>query len=231
MIMQCIHQFVTMDGAPKMVSRAVIVGNIFNIILDIVFIKYCSLGISGAAMATCVMYVVCILMVLPHFRKKHSVRLSSFTIREIKIGKVLSIGLPLFFATVLISVQYMGNNYVAGHYLGDDGLVALAVCMQLFAFSMIILTGTLRTIQPVGSILKGLEDSRGMLMLMKRGYSFMAVCFALYTAILLFFPAQIGSLLGVRQRTRYGKKGCTSVLLEYSLSGNVVQLAPTVPVL
>lgn len=197
MIMQCIHQFVTMDGAPKMVSRAVIVGNIFNIILDIVFIKYCSLGISGAAMATCVMYVVCILMVLPHFRKKHSVRLSSFTIREIKIGKVLSIGLPLFFATVLISVQYMGNNYVAGHYLGDDGLVALAVCMQLFAFSMIILTGTLRTIQPIGSILRGLDDNRGMQMLMKRGYAFMALSFAIFTAILVLFPEFIGSLLGV----------------------------------
>lgn len=41
------------------------------------------------------------------------------------------------------------------------GLIALVVCMQLFAFAMIILTGTLRTIQPIGSILKGLGDDRG----------------------------------------------------------------------
>ncbi|MBQ0080060.1 MAG: ATP-binding protein [Alistipes sp.] len=197
MIMQCVHQYVTMDGAPKMVSRAVIVGNIFNIMLDVVFIKYCNWGIAGAATATCVMYVISILMVLPHFRKKNSIRLCNFTLGEIKLGKVFSIGLPLFFSTVLISVQYIGNNYVAGHYLGDSGLVALAVCMQLFAFSMIILTGTLRTIQPVGSILKGMDDSQGMLMLMKRAYLFMAFCFSVYAALIIFFPTQIASLLGV----------------------------------
>lgn len=197
MIMLTLQQFVTMDGDPKMVSRAVIVGNVFNILLDIIFIKYCGWGIAGAATATVVMYFICILMVLPHFRRKDCVRLRKTRLREIEKGKVLSIGLPFFFSTVLISVQYIGNNYVASRYLGDDGLVALAVCIQLFAFSMIILNGTLRAIQPVGSILKGMDDSRGMLMLMKRGYSFMAVCFAVFTAILVFFPIQIASLLGV----------------------------------
>ncbi|MCQ2175513.1 MAG: ATP-binding protein [Bacteroidales bacterium] len=199
LLMLTLNQFVTVDGDPGMVSRAVIVGNVCNILLDIVFIKYFSLGIAGAASATCVMYIVCILMLMPHFRKKGSLRLCRMKLGEVESGRIFSIGLPLFFSTVLMSVQYIGNNYAASRFLGDDGLVTMAVCIQLLAFSMIILTGTLRTIQPVGSILKGLEDSRGMLMLMKRGYSFMAVCFAFYTAILLFFPAQIGSLLGVTE--------------------------------
>lgn len=197
MLMLSLQQFVTMDGDPGMVSRAVIVGNVFNILLDIVFIRFFGWGIAGAAAATGVMYVVCMLMVLPHFRKKGSLRLCSIRPGDLEVGKVLTIGLPLFLSTVLMSVQYMGNNYVAGRYLGDDGLVALAVCMQLFAFSMIILTGTLRTIQPVGSILRGMGDSNGMLMLMKKAYSFMAVCFVVFTAILLVFPSQIGTMLGV----------------------------------
>ena len=198
LLMLTLNQFVTVDGDPKMVSRAVIVGNVFNILLDIVFIKYFSMGIAGAATATCVMYVICIIMVLPHFRKKSSLRLCRTRSSELELGKIFSIGLPLFLTTVLLSVQYVGNNYVASRFLGDDGLVALAVCIQLLAFSMIILNGTLRTIQPVGSILKGLDDNSGILMLMKRGYSFMAVCFAVFTALLVFFPSQIGSLLGVQ---------------------------------
>lgn len=199
MLMLCLQQFVTMDGDPKMVSRAVIVGNVFNVFLDIVFIKYCGWGIAGAAAATGVMYVVCILMVLPHFRKKGTLRLCVTKPRDVAYGKIFSIGLPLFFSTVLMSVQYMGNNYVAGRFMGEDGLVALAVCMQLFAFSMIILTGTLRTVHPVGAILKGMDDSTGMLMLMKRAYRFMAICFSVFTAALLILPAQIGSLLGVTE--------------------------------
>lgn len=197
MLMLTLQQYVIMDGEPKRVSRAVIVGNIFNILLDIVFIKFCGWGIAGAASATFIMYVVCVIMLLPHFRKKDSLKLCATKFKDINFGKVFSIGLPLFFSTVLLSVQYIGNNYVASRFLGDDGLIALAVCMQLFAFSMIILTGTLRTIQPVGSILRGMDDSKGMLMLMKRGYSFMAICFAVFAAILIVFPTQIASLLGV----------------------------------
>lgn len=198
LLMLTLNQYVTVDGEPKLVSRAVIIGNVFNIALDIVFIKFWGLGIAGAATATCVMYVVCILMMLPHFfRKKERLHLCLIRPGEVALGRIFSIGLPLFFSTVLLSVQYIGNNYVATRFLGDDGLVALAVCLQLFAFSMIILTGILRTIQPVGSILKGIDDSRGMLMLMKRGYAFMAVCLIAYVAILVLLPAQIGSLLGV----------------------------------
>lgn len=199
LLMLTLNQFVTVDGDPKMVSRAVIVGNVFNILLDIVFIKYFSMGITGAATATCIMYLVCILMVMPHFRRKNTLRLCLTKLREVDLGKIFSIGLPLFLSTVLISVQYVGNNFVAARYLGDDGLVALAVCIQLLAFSMIILNGTLRTIQPVGSILKGLEDNRGLLMLMKRGYTFMAACFVVFTVALVLFPSQIGSLLGVSE--------------------------------
>lgn len=200
LLMLTLNQYVTVDGEPKLVSRAVIVGNVVNIVLDIVFIKFLGLGIAGAASATFVMYVACILMMLPHFRrKKERLHLCLTRPGDVDKRKIFSIGLPLFFSTVLLSVQYIGNNYVASRYLGDDGLVALAICIQLFAFSMIILTGTLRTIQPVGSILKGLDDSRGMLMLMKRGYAFMAVCFIVFVAILVLLPSQIGSLLGVAE--------------------------------
>lgn len=197
MITIVLNQFVTIDGNPRLVSRSVLVGNIFNIIFDIVFIKYFGWGISGAAAATGLMYVICILMVLPHFFRKGSLRLSSFKVSDVEPGRMLAFGLPLFFSTVLLSVQFMGNNYVAGHFLGGNGLKALAVCMQMFSFSMIILTGTLRTIQPVGSILSGLNDNSGMRILLRRGYRFMAVCFAVFTAILVFLPGQTGALLGV----------------------------------
>lgn len=196
LLMYHFNQFVTVDGSPKMVTRAVIVGNIFNVVFDIIFIKYCGWGIAGAGWATFIMYIVCVLMVLPHFRKKGTLRICMPKRGDIGFGQILSYGLPLFFSTVLLSVQFIGNNYVAGRYLGDGGLIALAVCMQLFSFSMVILTGTLRTIQPVGSILKGLGDDRGMLFLMQRAYTFQAICLAVYAIAIVVFPSEIASLLG-----------------------------------
>lgn len=196
LLMYHFNQFVTVDGSPRMITRAVIVSNLFNIAFDIIFIKYCGWGIAGAGWATFIMYIVCILMVLPHFRKQGTLRLCMPKRGDIEFGQILSYGLPLFFSTVLLSVQYMGNNYVAGRFLGDGGLIALAVCMQLFSFSMVILTGTLRTIQPVGSILKGLGDDRGMSFLMQRAYIFQSICLAIYALAIVTFPSEIAALLG-----------------------------------
>lgn len=199
-LMYTVHQFVTVDGSPRLVTYSIFIGNIVNIFLDIVFIKYCNMGIAGAAWATFTMYIVCILTALPHFRKKGTLRMQMPRLQDLELGKLFGIGLPLFFSTALLSVQYVGNNYVASTYLGDNGLVALGVCMQLFAFSMIILTGTLRTIQPVGSILRGMDDSMGMLMLMKRAYRFLGLCLAIYAAALILMPSQIAALLGVNDK-------------------------------
>ncbi len=196
LLMYTLNQFVTVDGSPKLISRAVIVSNIFNILFDIIFIKYCGWGIAGAAWATFLMYIICILMVLPHFRKKNTLRLCKTKRNDIECNQILSLGLPLFFGTVLLSVQMVGNNYVASTYLGDGGLIALAVCMQLFAFSMIILSGTLRTIQPVGSIIKGLEDDRGMFFLIQKTYKFLIICLSIYTVSIIIFPTQIANFLG-----------------------------------
>ena len=198
LFMYTLHQFVTIDGSPRMVTTAVIVGNVVNVVLDIVLMKYLDMGIAGAAWATCAMYVVCCLMVLPHFRTAGTLRMSLAGLtRHIDMMEIMKLGTPLFLSTILLSVQYGCFNNIASVHMGDNGLIALAVCMQLFSFSMIILTGTLRTIQPVGSILRGIDDSTGMKLLMRKAYKFMAVCLLVYVVGIVLFPTQIAGLLGV----------------------------------
>ena len=142
------------------------------------------------------MYVVCALMVLPHFRRRGTLHLRLPRRSHLQLGRMWTLGLPLFFSTVLLSVQFAVNNHVASTWLGDAGLVALAVCMQMLLFSMIILTGTLRTIQPVGSILRGQDNHRGMRRLMFLAYRFMAVCLLVYVVAIVLLPTQIAHLLG-----------------------------------
>lgn len=198
LLMYSLQQFVALDGSPKLITRAVTVGNIVNIMLDIIFMKYLGMGIAGAAWATFTMYIVCCLMVLPHFRKSNTLRVCLSKIKEhVNVKKIGTLGLPLFLSTVLLSLQMACYNNIATSYLGDHGLYALAVCMQLFGFSMIILSGTLRTIQPVGAILKGTGDNKGMIILLTKAYSFMASGLVVYAAAITFFPTEIAALLGV----------------------------------
>lgn len=197
-----LESFVTVDGSPKLVSVSVIIANIINVPVIYALVQYCGLGVAGAAWAMLVMYIIDSLMLIPHFMKKNTLRYSLSSLfgkwdALATIRRLASLGLPLFLSTVLLSIQFMIASNTAKTYLGDGGLVAWAVCLQLFAFSMIILTGTLRTIQPIGSILKGMGDSRGMLMLLRHAYRFMIICLIIYAAALTLAPDTISILLGV----------------------------------
>jgi len=199
LFMYTLHRFVMTDGSPRLITVAVIVGNVVNICLAFVFMKYLGMGIAGAAWATFIMYIVCCLMVLPHFRKKDTLRPVFGQWKKHLSGRqVMTLGTPIFLSTVLLSVQYACYNNITVTYMGEYGLIALAVCMQLFSLSMIILTGTLQAIQPVGAILKGINDSKGMMMLLGKAYKFLAVCLAVYSLLIVFFPVEISGFLGVK---------------------------------
>lgn len=197
-----LESFVTVDGSPKLVSVSVIIANIVNVPVIFALVQYCGLGVAGAAWAMMVMYILDALLLIPHFMKKNTLRYSLASLfgkwdAKATILRLATLGLPLFLSTVLLSIQFMIASNTAKTYLGDGGLVAWAVCLQLFSFSMIILTGTLRTIQPIGSILKGMDDSKGMLMLLRHAYRFMIICLIIYAAALTLAPDTISMLLGV----------------------------------
>lgn len=196
MVMFLMQSYVSVDGSPKLVSVAVIIANVINVLLDIVFIKFFGLGIAGAAWSTFVMYLVAISITLSHFHKPNTLRFVNFLHKPKYLREICSYGLPTMLSGALMAIQMTGCIRVATQYLGDDGLVILSVCFSLLMFSMIFLTGTLRTIQPVGAILKGLDDSNGMIFLVKRAYRFLGICLICYASCIVLFPVQVAALFG-----------------------------------
>lgn len=199
LLMLTIQQFITVDGSPSLVTAGVIIGNILNISLDVVFMKFFGMGIAGAAYATLCMIILSILIMLIHFRKKDSLRMCRPTLREGMVSRLLSLGLPIFFSTSLLSVQMVVSNTIAFRFMGDAGVITLAVCMQVVLFSMIILNGTLRTIQPLGAKLIGMKHHKAMLALMKKAYLFLFGCLLLFVPFVVASPKWVALLLGVGQ--------------------------------
>lgn len=196
MLMVVTQMFVTLDGEPRRVSAAVMVCALVNLSLDYIFIVGCGWAMRGAAIATVISYVSAIGVLLPHFRGKDALRFSpprSFA----AAAKIASMGMPFGVATVLIAVQMFGNNIVAMHFLGGSGIVTLSICMYLLMFSMIVLTGTLESFQPVAAILKGSGDNRGVSIVLRHAYTFMAVALGALAVILVFFPSLISSIFGI----------------------------------
>lgn len=196
MLMTVIQMFVTLDGEPKRVTVAVIACTVVNLILDYAFIVWCGWGTAGAAVATGISYLVSLSVLVPHFYQKNTL---TYKIPDSlrKVGDITSMGLPFGIATMLIAVQLLGNNIIAIRFLGNNGIVTLSICMYLLQFSMIILTGTLESFQPVAAILKGSGDNRGVTLVLAKAYKFLAVGLLILALILIIFPGWIVDFFGI----------------------------------
>ena len=199
MCMYALNQFVTVDGSPRTVSRIAVVGNILNVCLDVVFMKYFGWGVAGAALATMAMYVVCTGLLLCHrFKGIYAVHHALFRSRDTLVlkGEVVRFGLPLFLAAVLLTVQFYSNNMVATVFLGNDGMVVLAVCMQLYDFSLIILTGALNTAQTLGALVRGEGNHAGLCRMYLYIYAFLAMATMVYAGSITLLSTDIARWLG-----------------------------------
>lgn len=198
MLSVILEMFVAVDGSPKRVTWAVLACSVTNVVLDYAFIGLLGWGVSGAAWATITSYVVSVLCLLPHFMRSGALRLA-FRQSFSTLGKSLSAGLPFGLATTLIAVQMWGNNSIAMTYLGQGGIVALSVCIYLLCLSMIILTGTLKALQPVASILKGAGDGQGVVMVVHKAYRFMLLSLVVFVLPLVLCPRWVAMVFGISE--------------------------------
>lgn len=196
MLMVVLQIFVTLDGEPRRVTAAVTACMLVNLSLDYVFIVWCDWAMTGAAIATVISYVASLCVLLPHFRRKDTLRIGIPKSMGL-LGRIAVMGLPFGIATVLIAVQMLGNNLVAINYFGAAGIVALSICMYMLRFSMIILTGTLESFQPVAAILKGSGDNRGVSLVLGRAYGFLAMSLAVFALLLFCFPDRIAAMFDI----------------------------------
>lgn len=200
MLMIVLQMFVALDGEPKRVTLAVTSCMATNIALDYVFIAIFGWGMYGTAAATAISYAPSVIILLMHFRKKGTLRFTRTKSLE-DLPPIAKMGTPSGFTGLLMSVQIFICNIVAIHYLGTAGVIVFAVYMYLLRLSMVLLTGTIDSFQPVASILAGSDDNRGVAMVLGKAYSFMGISLVIYAGAMILFPRFIASLFSITDST------------------------------
>lgn len=203
MLMIVLQLFVALDGEPRRVTAAVTTCIAVNLILDYLFIKVFAWSMTGAALATVISYIPAIVILLMHFRKKNALRFSmKYDFRNLLA--ITKTGTPSGLTAMLMSLQIFVCNIIAMHYLGTSGVIVFAVCMYLLRLSMIILTGSIDSFQPVASILAGSDDNKGVAMVLGKAYRFLGISLVVFAGIMIFFPGIIAGLFSVTDRSTLG---------------------------
>ena len=126
-----LQNFIRNDGAPRLAMTASLLGNLFNIVFDYVFIFPCKLGMLGAALATGISPVISMLILMIFFfRKKNTFRLEKTKLSLSVFGEIISLGLASFIAEFGFGLVMMLINKLFKSLGGDTAVAAFGMMMS-----------------------------------------------------------------------------------------------------
>lgn len=198
-LMWGLSTMVGVDGQPKLVSAAVIIDNAINLFLDIVFIQWLGWGITGSSAATVVGHLVGIAILMSHWWKPEHRRLMPvFSNSGLMgfVGRIISQGAPLAIASISLTMLLFSANRVVLSTLGQVGIFAFAVCMNLLQVYNLFLSGTCQTLQSLGAIQVGKGNVEGLQMVIRKAFRFITVAMIITCVFVWVDPQLIGTLFG-----------------------------------
>ena len=198
-LMWGLSTMVGVDGSPRLVSLAVIVDNVVNLLLDIVFIQWLDWGITGSSAATVVGHLVGIAILLTHWRKPENRRLVPVFTGDgllVSLQRIINQGAPLAVASICLTLLLFSANRIVLSTTGRTGMFVFALCMNLLQVYNLFLSGTCQTLQSLGAIQVGKKDNDGVRMVIKRGFRFITMAMVVTCLLVWLYPQGIASLFG-----------------------------------
>ncbi|MBR1803278.1 MAG: hypothetical protein IJ775_00010 [Muribaculaceae bacterium] len=201
-LMWGLSTMVGVDGSPRLVSLAVIIDNVVNLCLDIVFIQWLGWGITGSSAATVIGHLVGIAILLTHWRKPENRRLTlEFSTSGLMASwrRIVSQGAPLAIASICLTMLMLSANTIVLSTLGRTGIFAFAVCMNLLQIYNLFVSGTCQTLQSLGAIQVGKGDEDGLRTVLRKAFRFITIAMTVTCLFVWIDPLAIVKLFGANE--------------------------------
>ena len=197
MLMWGISTMIIVDGSPRLASFAIIIDNIANLILDVVFIKFFDMGIAGSSLATVVGHLIAVAIMMLHFRNKN--RVLHLSLKGGKLSQwrdIISQGAPLAIASICLTLLLFTSNKMVLTAVGREGIFVFSVCMNLLQVYNFFLAGTCRSLQTLGAVLIGERNSDGIRFVFGKSFKFITIAMIITCVYVWIFPSSIATLFG-----------------------------------
>jgi len=197
MLMWGISTMIIVDGSPRLASLAIIIDNIANLILDVVFIKIFDMGIAGSSLATVVGHLIAVAIMMLHFRNKN--RVLHLSLKGGKLSQwrdIISQGAPLAIASICLTLLLFTSNKMVLTAVGREGIFVFSVCMNLLQVYNFFLAGTCRSLQTLGAVLIGERNSDGIRFVFGKSFKFITIAMIITCVYVWIFPSSIATLFG-----------------------------------
>lgn len=189
--------FIRIDSNPKLASSVIIIANVLNLIFDIIFVKYLSMGVFGAALSTSLGYLIGFGVSISHFFKKTSTLRFNLSFDTAKIYEIFTTGLPMALASALMTVRLLCVNNVVLNTLGSAGMQIMAVCFNILMIASIFIGGSAQALQPIAGVLIGSEDFKGVKIAVNTALKILSSFIIILVILIMLFPYEFARLFGI----------------------------------
>ena len=196
MMMWTCSAMISVDGSPRLASMAIVIDNVVNLLLDLVFISWFGWGITGSSLATVVGHLVGIAIMMRHFKYKNNTLSLSLKHDQPEFLNIVSQGAPLAVASVCLTLLLLTANTTVLSTLGRTGIFAFSVCMNLLQIYNLYVAGTCRTLQSLGAIQAGSGNNEAFSFIVHKSLRFITISMGITCLLVLIWPQVITILFG-----------------------------------
>lgn len=191
------NSFITAQGFAKTGMCSVLIGAVFNIILDPILIFGLDMGVKGAALATVISQCLsCIWVVSFLTGKKTFLKIRIKNLKPVKaiLLPCLALGVSVFIMQASESIISICFNSSLQKYGGDVAVGAMTILTSVMQFAMLPLQGLGQGAQPIVSYSYGAGDSDRV----RKAFRLLLKCSMIYSVILwiavMGFPGAFASV-------------------------------------
>lgn len=180
--------FVRNDGQPQLAMLGMLVGSLFNIIMDYLFIFPLGLGILGAVLATGFSPGISMLILSRYwFGRRNQFHLVYVKPQAAMVRSVVLLGLPSLLSELSSGIVMLVFNFLLLSFGGNEGVAAYGVVANISLVVVSVYTGISQGIQPLLSRACGQGDRKGIGQVLRYAQiSQLAISALVYAAIFLF---------------------------------------------
>lgn len=191
--------FLGVENHPSLASAYLIVSNAVNLILDFVFLKYTTLGISGAALSTVIGFFVGMTVLVLYVRSpKRMIGFVKITsIAPLKTA-IIS-GTPIIVFMIMSFVKSLGMNLIIINLIGDYGITIYTVCENVLMIVEMFSAGIIGIIPNMVGILYGEKDFFNVRIICRKALMYSMCISIILFAVIMLFTSQAVAMFGVTE--------------------------------
>jgi putative MATE family efflux protein len=185
------NSLIRAEGNARVPMTGMLVGAIFNIILDAIFIIYLKMGVAGAALGTVIAQMISVSFFLRYYLSNKSrlkFHLANFIIDWKILKSILSIGVSAFVMSVAGSISALFVNRLCLLYGGDMAVSAYGIINRIVMFALMPGIVISQGLQPIAGFNYGAGHYGRILKAIKISIVTATTFYAAAFIFLEFFP-------------------------------------------